>query len=651
MFHRPIEAATVSDPAGPPPLQQTLALLAAGLHTRFVTAGSTLATGIEAIDRVIAALDSITTALDAGQAAAAVASLETTARQLTSLPDGQGARAARMTTVAQAARAANAHVTDMHEVLRVLRIYGTNIKIAAAGESDFVGFVDGMAERLGLGEQHLDAFLAKLKELATAVGGVQQAERLLAAECGRVVPAVPLRLVADAAALRAHGARQADMARRVADIARDMQQRIGVVLGALQIGDITRQRLEHIVAALEILAARDRAAGADPAVEAIVRDHVHRLLAAQLHACAGDFDREAALLLRALMAMGPDTARLLAIIEAENDGDGRTFLQRLEQGIAEVDSVTAQLHDAGERSQSMAATIVETVEDLTQRLGKLRRMRLDVQHMATNTRLLGRRFGTLGKAVSVIAVEIDVYAGRLGQAMDGLATPVATLSDASRAILGARDDGDHHVGRSLATALATIRLGCHRSEQGVSKSADDARQFVDALHIACDDLSREMAVAIVMGDAAQALSPDPEPVAVADAAIGAVRDADPDRRALYHGQRARGPRRLPDAGHGPGARDHADRQRRRPVRRCVLLTGAVRTGRRRRARPTPSSSGRWRGGCRPSSCPAAGRSPGPAAAGRAASGPATGSGSVRPAMPGDPRFHRRARATQAPREG
>ena len=173
----------------------------------------------------------------------------------------------------------------------------------------------------------------------------------------------------------------------------------------------------------------------------------------------------------------------------------------------------------------MAATIVETVEDLTQRLGKLRRMRLDVQHMATNTRLLGRRFGTLGKAVSVIAVEIDVYAGRLGQAMDGLATPVATLSDASRAILGARDDGDHHVGRSLATALATIRLGCHRSEQGVSKSADDARQFVDALHIACDDLSREMAVAIVMGDAAQALSPDPEPVAVADAAIGAVRDA------------------------------------------------------------------------------------------------------------------------------
>ena len=434
MFHAPIDPDAALDADTPRSLQQTLALLAAGLDTRFVAAGSTLATGIEAIDRVIAALDSITSALDSDMADAAVGSLETTARQLAALPEAQGARAAKLTTLASAARDVTAHVMDMHEVLRVLRIYGTNIKIAAAGESDFVGFVDGMAERLGLGEQHLNAFLAKLKDLLAGVGGVQQAERLLAAECARVVPAVPLRLVANAADLRAHGVRQTDMARRVAGIARDMQQRIGIVLGALQIGDITRQRLEHIVSALEMLAARDRADDADPAVEAVVRDQVHRLLAAQLLASSADFGREAALLLGSLTALGPDTARLLAMIEGENDGDGRTFLQRLEQGIAEVDCVTAQLHEAGERSQSMAAIIADTVADLTTRLGKLRRIRLDVQHMATNTRLLGRRFGTLGKAVSVIAVEIDVYAGRLGQAMDGLAAPVATLSVASSAI-------------------------------------------------------------------------------------------------------------------------------------------------------------------------------------------------------------------------
>ena len=432
----------------------------------------------------------------------------------------------KLTMVAGAARAVNGHVMDMHEALRVLRIYGTNIKIAAAGESDFVGFVDGMAERLGLGEQHLDASLAKLKELMTGVGSVQQAERLLAAECARVVPAVPLRLVTNAADLRAHGARQTDMARRVADIARDMQQRIAVVLGALQIGDITRQRLEHIVAALEMLAARDRAAGADPVIEAVVRDHIHRLLAAQLLASGADFGREAALLLGSLTALGPDTARLLAMIEVEDAGTGRTFLQRLEQGIAEVERVTAQLHEASEQSQSMAATIAATVDDLTTRLGKLRRIRLDVQHMATNTRLLGRRFGTLGKAVSVIAVEIDVYAGRLGQAMDGLAAPVGTLSAASGAIGDALDEtGGDHAGHTLATALATIRHGCHRSDQGVSKGGDDARQFVEALELACEDLSRELAVASVMEDAAFALSPAAEPAGLPDMAVPAVQDA------------------------------------------------------------------------------------------------------------------------------
>ena len=483
---------------------------------------------------MIAALDGITTALDAGMAADAVGSLEATARQLAALPEAQGARAARLATVGAAAQAVNAHVMDMHEVLRVLRIYGTNIKIAAAGEPDFVGFVDGMGERLGLGEQHLDAFLAKLKELLAGVGGVQQAERLLAAECARVVPAVPLRLVADAADLRAHGARQADMARGVAGIARDMQQRIAIVLGALQIGDITRQRLEHVVAALEMLAARDRAEGANPVIEAIARDHIHRLLAAQLQASGADFEREAALLLDSLTAMGPDTARLLQMIEAESDGDGRTFLQRLEQGIAEVDSVTAQLHAASEQSQTMAAIIATTVEELTARLGKLRRIRLDVQHMATNTRLLGRRFGTLGKAVSVIAVEIDVYAGRLGSAMDGLSVPVATLSAASGDIRDAfGDTGNDDAGQALATALATIRRGCQRSEQGVSKGGDDARQFVEALQIACDDLSRELAVAGVMDEVAEALFPSAEPVDVPDEATDAVRDALTTIAALY----------------------------------------------------------------------------------------------------------------------
>ena len=534
MRHATIDRATIADADDTPSLQRTLALLAAGLDTRFVQAGSTLATGIEAIDRVVAALDGMTSALDTQMTDDAVGSLEATARDLAALPAAQTVRADKLTAVTGAARAMNDHVMDMHEVLRVLRIYGTNIKIAAAGESDFVGFVDGMAERLGLGEQHLDAFLAKLKELLAGVGSVQQAERLLGVECARVVPAVPLRLCASAADLRAHSRRQAAMAGHVAGIAREMQQRIGIMLGALQIGDITRQRLEHVVAALEMLAARTRAAGADPVVEAVVTDYVHRLLAAQLLASADEFEREAALLVGSLTAMGPDTARLLGMLEAENDGDGRTFLQRLEQGIAEVECVTAQLHEASERSQTMAAIIAGTVAELTARLGKLRRIRLDVQHMATNTRLLGRRFGTLGKAVSVIAVEIDVYAGRLGEAMDGLAAPVATLSVASSAIRDARDDTDGaNPGQTLATALATIRQGCQRGEQGVNKGSDDARQFVDVLRIACDDLSRELAVATVMRDTATALSRSAEPVAPADDAAAAIETVLNGIAALY----------------------------------------------------------------------------------------------------------------------
>ena len=120
-------------------LQRTLALMAAGMDAHFVRAGTTLAGAIETIDRIISAIDGVTGALDESVAGIAVTNLKEVAADLANLPVVQQERDTDMVRVSGAARMLRDHIMEMRQALRVLHIYGLNIKIAASGEPAFVG--------------------------------------------------------------------------------------------------------------------------------------------------------------------------------------------------------------------------------------------------------------------------------------------------------------------------------------------------------------------------------------------------------------------------------------------------------------------------------------------------------------------------------
>ncbi|WP_267347151.1 hypothetical protein [Sphingomonas sp. GM_Shp_2] len=514
-------------------LKRKLALVAAGMDARFVRAGTTLATAIETIDRIIHSIEGVTGALDESVAGIAVSSLTDVAGQLEALPAVQAERDQDMARIGAASRVLRDHVMDMREALRVLHIYGMNIKIAASGEAAFVGFVNDMGQRLATGEEHLEGFLAKLKELSGSVGSVQQTGRLLAAEATKILPAVPRRLVHDAGALNAHLGDVAAMARQVADIARTVQGRVATMLGALQVGDSTRQRLEHVVSALQLL---DTSLLDVPDVSAQVevRAVIHHLLAALLETSAADFDRDTALLVASLKALQPDTAALLDLIDNDAGRGGRPFLIQIEHAVGEVAVITVQLQEADQRSASMLCLITDTVNELTRRLALLQRVQFDVQDIATNTRLLCRRHGDLGKAVSVVAQEVDIYAHSLGNAMRGIGRPIAELAETNDALAAKRAEaGDGDMGGKLAQALLVIREGCQRTDMAVREGGDDARQLIELLAIAGDEIGAELQLGATMRQAAIVLSTTSPVNALSDAATMALGMLLPQIGALY----------------------------------------------------------------------------------------------------------------------
>ena len=539
MLHQIITIETATpvgdDPAAAPgdcPIRTELALLAAGLDTRFLRAGTALADAVGMIDRVIGGLDGVVAALDERTAGVAVTDLRRVADALTALPARQAGRAGRMAAVARISRDLSAHVLDMHQTLRVLNIYGVNIKIAASGADQFVDFVEGMASKLSLGEGELAGFIAQLKDLMRSVADVQQADRLLAAESATVVPEIPARLAGDAAALAAHLAGVAVVARTVAAIARRVQGKVAVVLGALQVGDSTRQRLEHVVATLQLLEASGGDAPPDPAVAG----HVERLLAAQIEGARDDFARDAAAMLASLADLVPETDQLLALIVEQGDGGGRGFLDRLERGIADVDRVTGRLRDAERQSTAMVGIITDTVAGLTRRLAKVQRIRLQVQDIATNTRLLCRRHGTIGKAVAVIAVEVDVYAHRLAGTAERVGQVIADLRAVEAALLdeaAGRGANGRDMGETLAAALAVVRHACQRTALVSMDGSDDARLLGALLIATTEELAGEQAVTAALGAAVATLAGRTPQAPMTDGAEATLRLLLPRIGAMY----------------------------------------------------------------------------------------------------------------------
>ncbi|MGU3315174.1 hypothetical protein ACLBWH_06470 [Sphingomonas sp. M6A6_1c] len=519
MIHAPLAlpAGSSADPA----LAAELAALAAGLDDRFLNAGATLAHAVEAIQRVIAALDGVTLAIDDDTAAAAVGDLQAIARRMTALPVTQARRDADLAGIDRQADAIRDQVLEVRTTLRLLAIYGPNIKIAASGEPVFLTFVDNMLLRLAQGEQHLTQILAELVKLTQGMADGRRSAAQLLAECDRIVPEVPDRLERNAADLDGYLTGLKAVARRVATVAREIEGRIAVALNALQIGDITRQRLEHVVAMLAMI---DALALDDPADAVPVAAHIHALAAAQIEALAGDFEQDADRLVQALAALGDETRSLLDVIAAhEEDSDGGV-LASLDRDVSEVSDLTAQLLDADRRANAMVDMTTGAVRALADRFEGLRLIRRDVQDIAVNTRLLCRRFGTMGRAVAVIAVEVGVCAGQLDIATTRIGAAMDALSGAGRTIAAMQRDQGAGSGDRLAQALAAVHAGCGRSERGVRDGGNDARALITALDTAGGALSGQLAMGSAIRAAGARLSalgvraPDELPAA-ADAVL------------------------------------------------------------------------------------------------------------------------------------
>ncbi len=571
-----------ADAALTAPLRLRLADILHGLDDHFTRIGTTLERTVEAISAVVGTLGQISAALGDGDGSGAVGNLTRAAKRLYSVADQAARRADQVGHIRAVSARLTAQIHDLQRTLDALKIYGMNVKIAAGGARDFVDFADLMAQKLDMGKADAAGFDGRLAELEAGLASMLRSDSRLVNECARVVPQVPDRLIRDAGALASHQDGLAAMARTTGEIAATIQAKVATVLGAIQIGDIARQRLEHVLAGCEMLDAHlcGRPPGS-PAEEAACH-HVLALLHAQLEETAIDFRRETLVLVGSLHDLEPEANRLLALQApaapadhdpAQQHAGEAAFLRELESGIAEATAMIAQLQEADAQAEQTLGLIIATVADLIARAAAIRHLRVDVQLMAINIGLSCRRVEAIGRPMTVIANEIRSHAETLDGAVTHINAAASDLDGCSAAMRGTDRSGEVGTGDELALSLAMIRQGAQRTEQAIAVASQQSdtiatmlRKTRDELEVSLDLAKTIEAIAVRTADlAGSGNSDDPAAYAAIAAlmnALGQIYTMASERvvhdRFLLHGM-APLANSQPTSGFGPGdAQDDDD---------------------------------------------------------------------------------------------
>lgn len=459
------------------------------IEGRFLEVGDVLSRIVDGANVLIDSLDRTRERLTGDTVRAATNQLTDASMRLRSLPESLRERRDRIGDLMRAGGDLTVHIEDMRQHLAYLRVFGVNIKITSGGIAaagpEFAIFAQEICDCIELGRGQLDAFRADLAKLDEVLSAAVAHEERLRRRCEELVPAIPDALVSEASAVSAHQATVAEISSSVGELARGLRKKIGAVLGALQIGDITRQRIEHVQHGLVLLETFAEAQALPAEARRRLEGFMRRLLAAQLAATTRDFQTEVSRIGHNVSAIAGDADQIMRLRDhaqgRASDGEG-SFLAGLEASLVQASALVQDI-DAGERlAEEVSRSAASAAHALATQIQAIQNMRADVQMMALNTTLKCARIGETGKPLGVIAIELRQHAGHLETSAARTLTALEGLSMSAGASAGHDAEGGATlVAGALQSAVERFRTTGEEIDSDLAAAAREGESVVDLL--------------------------------------------------------------------------------------------------------------------------------------------------------------------------
>ncbi|MBX5107305.1 chemotaxis protein [Rhizobium lentis] len=492
-------------------ISQSLESARSQVEERFLEGGSVLLSVMDVLNRLLNSLESVAKALDSTEASDTSADLRATVESLTALPATEENRQQALIALAQTGRELRKHVADMQETMRYLRTFAVTVKITGAGLAEFAGFAQEILERIYSGTDEVNRFAAHLDSLEKEVKLAASFGANVSKSYADTVPAVAGALRDDAAKIAEHRKNLGVLAREVGVIARAVQSKVSSTLSALQIGDITRQRIEHVQATFSLL--EDFLAGEDGAMlDAGARQRlqnvVHHLTAAQINDMCVNFQRESANVVKTIGSFDHDMREILRLRDqmgTESGEAGGNFMRALESSVSAAHEIVKQVDTASRQADQVSHSTIGTAAKLSEAIANIRAVKTDIHYMALNTNLCCSRLGEEGKSINVVTAELRVFAGKLDESADAIVNGLPALEAAAGRVAPAAHTGSGGLGESLTSAVGNIRSAANVMENELKVLAENGREVATKIGLLIGKLDFQHELGDVLAHCADAL--------------------------------------------------------------------------------------------------------------------------------------------------
>ncbi|MBB4199739.1 putative coiled-coil protein SlyX [Rhodoblastus sphagnicola] len=414
------------------------------IEQRFLGAGDVLVEVREHIQVLIQALDRIAGAFDEKRTDRTIGTMQDAISDLQGRVGSETARGDKLSAMAHKLTEIQKEISKIHAVLRYLAACAVSTRVAAAGNDKFMSFAEEIARYVQSAEHEVAGFLRKVTQMESELARMGEEHQNVVAVVGSAVGAAAPQLMEAAQTIDRRRVELERLAARAAPVMHAAGRKFTDTLSALQIGDMTRQRIEHVQEIIQALLERMRTEP-DSAGLCVPALHLFDVLTASLSA---DFDKDARNVVGTLQGVASDARNIHTLVQnfatqAESRADPTK--PSVKDRFGSMRELVVEIEEAGQRSASVDATIRRLARELLDNrsdIGNLRNVQGDIRLLAINAYLHCSRMGDLGRTIGAIATEINLEGEKLGRSATAVLRTLAELGAGGEDPDGANADRD-----------------------------------------------------------------------------------------------------------------------------------------------------------------------------------------------------------------
>ena len=450
----------------------------------FLDVGQHLIDASRLLGGITATFDALAARLEGAEAEGALGASEALARRILAITGSANRETHDLSALIAAIAVIRRPIMELSGAVKSVSLVAIGTRICAAQLSgsgkDFVAFTTDIAHLSERATATITNFAAVYERLTVTLRAADARRAMLDTTQGRALGGLTERLEASLLATAEHRRQAVGASGKIGQLFGRISAGIAAVITALQIGDSTRQRIEHVEEGLASLlepAARlaEMPSGEDPAVIAAMC----RLQSAQMEQATQDFEQGTIRVVEIIRQLGSDAGDIVAQSRQihEETVEASTFaLAGLFEEVRRACALMRECEAARAELDRASEAVNTSLQDLVRCVRSVQDIKGEMHILGINMGLKCAQLGAEGRTLNVISQELRELAEK-------------TVVHAQKAVEGLNEAFPH--AQSLTATAAETALGDIEQLEGEVRRFATMPQTDCGLAEALDLLVRE----------------------------------------------------------------------------------------------------------------------------------------------------------------